>query len=298
MNFRKILIKDDWAVAIRRKRSDCEIFSKDWKVSPFKVLKNPPLSWLADPFLIEFNGTHYLFVEEYSILKRKAHISCAAIGKNSNLKFKKCFETNHHLSFPNVYYCDGFFYMIPEAYQSNGTVLLQTTEKDFPFGWKLFKRLNEDQSLDSVRISDNLLLYSLFNKDGGHNNLTIFNLTNGNKHIIYNDNNKYSRNGGKIITHKDCVYRVCQNCEITYGGSLIFTKINKIGDSILDESIFFELKPEDISINCKPFALHTYNHDSLYEVIDVRYDDRRILRNIAAYLLFVFCKILKRNKSR
>ena len=68
---RKILRKKQkWNVAYQ--------YSDDWRdisIRKSKIFKNPPNSFVADPFLYRYNEKDYCFVEEYDFSLKKGHIS-------------------------------------------------------------------------------------------------------------------------------------------------------------------------------------------------------------------------------
>ena len=68
-----------------------------------KLIPNPENSFLADPFIIEFQNNNYLFVEEYNFKNKKGVISVYKINKNVSEKIGVALEENFH--FPIVLIC-------------------------------------------------------------------------------------------------------------------------------------------------------------------------------------------------
>ena len=54
--YNKLFVGGKWYVGYRK--------VKDHNKS-YTIVDTLPRTWIADPFLFEFNGKHYLFVEQY-----------------------------------------------------------------------------------------------------------------------------------------------------------------------------------------------------------------------------------------
>ena len=61
-------IDGGWTLAIRPRQHGHELFLGDSK-QLFRLIRNPWRYWCADPFLINIQGTEYIFCEAFDILQ-------------------------------------------------------------------------------------------------------------------------------------------------------------------------------------------------------------------------------------
>ena len=73
-----------------------------------RTLPNPAGRYLADPFPIEVDGHHFIFVEDYSHAARRGAISVFEAGPHGAWSPpRRVLECEHHLSYPFVFEHDG-----------------------------------------------------------------------------------------------------------------------------------------------------------------------------------------------
>lgn len=119
-------------------------------------IPNPPGRYLADPFTVEQDGRHYVFVEDFSYRAGKAVISAYRIEPDrSATALGTALAEPFHLSFPYLFRHEGALYMVPESAEAGEIRLYRCT--GFPLKWELAKVLMAD-----VRAVDTLV----FEKDG------------------------------------------------------------------------------------------------------------------------------------
>lgn len=112
----------------------------------FQPLPNPPGCFRADPFLVEKDGTQYLFFEEYSHARGRAHIGLmVAEGGGPFREFGTVLETPGHLSYPQVFEWQGQWYLLPETVSENRVLLYRATH--FPDKWEPAAALLENTAL-------------------------------------------------------------------------------------------------------------------------------------------------------
>ena len=104
-----------------------------------KIIKNPPNSFIADPFLFRHNEKDFCFVEEYDFLQNKGHISVYEINKNGEKFLGNVLTEDFHLSYPNVFEHKGDIFMIPETSASKDIRLYKCLE--FPLNWQFRQRV-------------------------------------------------------------------------------------------------------------------------------------------------------------
>jgi hypothetical protein len=102
--------------------------------APFTVLADDGARFYADPFVIERDGRHYLFVEEFPYRRGRGVISVAELGEDGRFGVPKVvLEEPHHLSYPQVFAEGGEIFMIPESSAARELVLYRAAS--FPDRW-------------------------------------------------------------------------------------------------------------------------------------------------------------------
>ena len=225
------LKKSNWHVAFN---------NENWKNNSLKnlnVIENPKNHYLADPFLYKHNNKYYCFLEEYSYLKKRGHVSVYEINNNAYQRLGVCLKESFHLSFPYIFNFDGKIFMCPESSRNKEIRIYESIE--FPLTWNLKKII-----MKNVSASDSLifeyknkwwLLTNLDNSDlNDHcSELNIFYSKNGpiTDNWIKHDNNPIfidslkARNGG-LIFENDKIHRVAQSVGFNIYGKSFFTKSN------------------------------------------------------------------------
>lgn len=117
----------------------------DIKVADINVLTkvqfglHPQPTIMADPFIVEENGKYYIFYEELSAKYRHfGGADICVLQSEDGIVWQRIGCALHepfHLSFPNVFYWQGEWYMLPEAHFSGEMRLYKAT--DFPMKWEL-----------------------------------------------------------------------------------------------------------------------------------------------------------------
>lgn len=109
----------------------------------------PPIDKIwADPFVARDDGLLWVFFEEDSIKSPKGRIVCVSIDASGYCSEPVVvLEDSSHLSYPQVFKCDGKWYMLPESGARGDLVLYRA--KKFPFEWEPVAEL-----LQQVRLAD------------------------------------------------------------------------------------------------------------------------------------------------
>ena len=270
--FNKILRRKlKWKVAYQ--------YSNDWRnisIRKSKIIKNPPNSFIADPFLYRHNQKDYCFVEEYDFLLNKGHISVYVINNETEKYIGKALVENFHLSYPNVFQDNGQIYMIPESSAAKEIRLYRCL--DFPLKWKLEKVLiNNVSAVDSNIFTLNNKWWILTNIDtsnsGEHcselhafysDNLISNNWTSHPKNPLIFDSLR-ARNAG-IIFENDNVFRSFQiQGWDKYGEGVGVSKIIKLDEHEYLEKIEFKLSSDSFK---DATGTHTYNFKNGIMVTD------------------------------
>ncbi len=127
------LTEEQWMVAWRRRQQPATAVPTT-AGEPFRLLRPPRGFAYADPFLIEHQGRHFIFFEDYEYASRRAAISWIELEREgSPSEPRLAISADCHLSYPCVFEHDGRIYMIPETRERRRIELWRTD--DFPNGW-------------------------------------------------------------------------------------------------------------------------------------------------------------------
>ena len=290
---------DIWILAIRR-RGEKLLF--EGNNTPFSLIPNTFLYWMADPFLFEYQGQHYLFAEMFNRILGRGCIGVATIVDGNCSSFKPCLQLDCHLSYPCVFERKGIIYMLPEIAASGKVMLYKATA--FPYEWKVDRQLCDVSGVDStplpVQLSIELQAISTLHVGKAKKNDNLYLLkANGEKPVQVLVNNRCSRPAGHFIVKDGRIIRPVQDCFEYYGKHLIFKEVTST--SLInwhEKSIYCATFPRDTSIrdNGEPINLatagrqkfrgiHTYNLDSEYEVIDLQFNAGNTWQYFARKLL-------------
>lgn len=247
---------------IFNKRKFTLLYNKqDFKISvtcfnKFIALKLPDDSFWADPFIIEKDKHQYIFFEEFSFMKNKAHISVVEIDEEGNIsKPVVVLEKPYHLSYPFTFQHGDDFYMIPET-SINKTVELYKSVV-FPFKWEFIQNL----FVNIVLADATVLFYDnrwwLFGTQQNHP----FTSTNDQLFLYYSDSLFSSdwishpqnpvathisncRPAGKIFQMEGKLYRPAQNnSSKQYGYAIKINEIEILNENEYKEKEVFEIVP-------------------------------------------------------
>src|SRR5262249_53688342 len=110
-----LFTEEHWFIAWRR-LSDPKSLSPASSGKPFTVLWPPRGFFHPDPFLIEHQGGHYIFFEDYDYAVERGVISYVELDENGQASAPRVvLSQDCHLSYPFVFQYEGQVYMIPET---------------------------------------------------------------------------------------------------------------------------------------------------------------------------------------
>lgn len=233
-------------------------------------------SFLADPFVIEADGRHYIFFEEYVYSKNKGHISVIEINNKEISPPKVILDRSYHLSYPFVFSYLGNYYMVPET-SSDNTVQLYKA-KAFPYEWEFVMNLIENKQLIDVTIHFENGKWWLFALEQSHPAISA-----NDQLFLFYSNDLFSstwiphpqnpiathinncRPAGRLFKHNNKLYRPSQNnASKQYGAGL---KINEV--IVLNEHQYLEkevLEIDTIALGLQ--ACHHIDFSENFVVID------------------------------
>lgn len=272
---KKMFLGGTWFVGIRD-YTKCNALS-------YMKIEVPKGQWIADPFIVENGGHHYLFCEQYFNEKQKASIGCFEIVDGKAINNHIVIDNSYHMSYPCVFSHNGTFYMIPES-SANKTIDLYKAD-NFPYEWSLHKVLHKGERFvdTTVYISDGIYYLLSYTKVANGWDLVIFTLDMNTFDINETCRYHYETNIGRpagFLYMENCLIRPAQDCHKKYGESLILYSVDfKHGINYSEEKLG-ELKSESICFPFKPDRIHTINRDNKYEVIDVFKDEIDLLHGL------------------
>lgn len=277
-----------WEIAIRKRNGKC-LYEGNY--SSFSVIKNSFRYWRADPFLFEHNGETYLFAELFDRIQGKGVIGVAKIKNGKCGKFRACLDLPYHLSYPCVFTYNGDIYMVPECARSGKITVF--ISKKFPYEWKEHNVLFEGEGVDTTPLPINqnkqLSFISTLRTEINRDNNCLFALDySGNKRKLI-DNDYTLRPAGHFIWHGNGFLRPSQDCNDSYGGALVFKRVNDSDMDNYKEETILRITPNEIDVDYKGKrynGIHTYNSTKEYEVIDLSY-------NVGKSLSFMIKKLRK-----
>lgn len=267
---------DRWQIAYRREGEEI-----------FYLVSNPPYGWCADPFLVEYQGTMYLFAEIFLYQSERNGVIGYCTYKNGKFsQWTITMDRHWHLSYPNVFVHEGNLYMCPESYQREDISVYKL--KEFPDKWeKVFTFIENEKCVDTTFMKYNNEEYFFtfkpnFIKYGGQ--LYLYHIKNScidEGHYI-TDNRENARPGGNIISVNGKCIRVSQDCSNGYGSGLVLSEIDSVCPKY-KEHIVKKIMAKDILVDSKQkFAgIHTYNSLKGIEVIDLKYSEFSLKEYIA-----------------
>jgi methionyl-tRNA formyltransferase len=241
-----------------------------------KKIPNPKNRFLADPFVIKKNGSHYCFVEDLDYTTNRGSISAYKITSSSCDSLGVVLEEDFHLSFPFIFEYQNELYMCPETHEKGEIRLYKSI--DFPTKWEFQKTIMNDVSAADTIIfkRDNLWwLFTNIDKSGVGDHgcqLHIFSadsplsdkwVAHENNPVIFNP--LVARNGGLIVSQNE-IYRIYQRQGFDmYGEACGIARITSLTPTEYVEDIHSEIKPHFFN-GIK--GTHTYNFDSDLVVFD------------------------------
>lgn len=255
-------------------------------LSSFCIIKNPLLFWAADPFVVEYNNSVYIFAELFNKFTGVGKIYCLDL-KSKKRKWIRCNIAKCHLSFPNVFVINDELYMIPETSEKQEISVYKCVR--FPDLWEKNQTLvSTFKYVDTIFGYNQTFLLSYcisLNPRELH-----FIDKNGYISKKLTDFDKTLRPAGKIFESNSHNIFPSQISINHYGEGICF---NLFDGEIIKP--LCEFKPNGVMLNHfrkKIIGCHTYNRAGQFEVIDLKYIRFSLLRIVG----YPFRKLFKTRK--
>lgn len=247
----------------------------------YKKLEPPRgVDW-ADPFVTSYDGSYYLFFEEFIRKEKKAHISVLRINEKGQFESKtplKVLVEDHHLSYPFVMEYKGKLYMTVESGSARKVVLYVCEQ--FPGKWEMKRNILEDIQFYDPTLYYHEGLWYLFGNikpwegSSADQYLAIYytdDLLNGvwKPHAAnpLKRDVRGARPAGKIFQYNGKLIRPSQIGAPKYGFGVMFYEILK-----LTPTDFMEVPVDEILPSWHPglLATHTFNSAGQLSVVDAQ----------------------------
>lgn len=228
--------------------------------------------YYADPFVVESDGHTYLFVESMNRYRGRGTISVSEYKNGKWSAFTEIIKESFHLSYPNVFFYNGTYYMMPESSEAKQIRLYKATQ--FPYEWKLDAVLLSGLPYvdTSLYIWNDRYILFCYSKNAGQGVTEVYGLDMNNRKLIQENVGSIQNErpaGNPFETAQFGLLRPLQDCTYTYGGG-VFLVQHEIAQP---EKVIGEITPTNIDLENRIQILgtHTINRSEHMEVIDYKY---------------------------
>ena len=263
---------DQWFVAYRKsKRAD----DPNLAFYQYTTLLPPKDRFWADPFVMERDGSHWIFLEEFPWKADKAHISVVEIDQDGKAgEVRTVLDRPYHLSYPFLFEDAGELYMIPESAQNQSVELYRCTR--FPDEWTLQATLMEGVNAVDTTLHRHEGKWWMFVA------LTDLHLRNRDTVRLYHADSvegpwtehpgspikrdvRSARPAGALFERDGRLYRPTQDCAGRYGSAITINEVTEWTLTTYRERVVERVTPDwDKSV----IATHTLNRAGAVTVID------------------------------
>jgi hypothetical protein len=260
--------RSEWFVAVRARSADGRVRG------PVRALPNPAGRYLADPFPIEVDGRHFLFVEDYSNAARRAVISVSEAGHDDAWSSpRSVLECDYHLSYPFVFEHEGAIYMLPETGEASRVELYRAVE--FPDEWRLERVLLDGLTAfdATLHIEDGFLWFFANIVEGPEDRGELWLFSSRSldgewrphpQNPIVTDPGT-ARPAGRLFRQGGLLIRPGQDCSIGYGEAVVLNRVDALSPGEYSETPIDRIEPDWMR---GVERTHTYTFDSRYEYLD------------------------------
>ncbi|WP_245436979.1 glucosamine inositolphosphorylceramide transferase family protein [Mesorhizobium helmanticense] len=243
--------------------------------TPFTVLADDGQRFYADPFVLERDGRHYLFVEEFPYATGRGVISVAELDDDGAFDVPRVvLEEAHHLSYPQVFAHAGEIFMIPESSAAREVVLYRAAQ--FPDRWVRDTVLIADRNFNDATLLESdgrfwLLGTEWFGHGSASDTMAVYSApslrgpwTAHQLNPIAVDHSA-TRPGGAFIRQGHALVLPVQNGSRAYGGGLGLMRLERLDDF---DVRFTPPRPIEPGTAWARAGIHTLNRAGNVEVVD------------------------------
>jgi hypothetical protein len=258
-----------------------------------------PATFVADPFMIQANGTWYLFMEILNAETELGEIGLSTSTDGINWEYQKIvLKENYHLSYSFVFEHEDEYYMVPETLDANAIRLYKA--KNFPYDWQHVRDLATGQYADPTlfKHNDKWWMFAA-SKPYESNTLNLFyadKLTGPYvehpESPVVENNRHNARPAGRIIQDNNQLIRLCQDCFPMYGSCVRAFEILELSTTIyvekeVENSPILKAAEEEKQWNSRGMHhidAHQLGPDNWIACVDGCYYDKPIFKKRAVWI--------------
>ena len=257
------------------------VLYRDCNERNYREVKTNSDMWIADPFVYEYNGVQYLFVEAFLKAKNKGVIAYFRFIDGEPVYQGIAIEQPYHMSYPCIFDYQGEYYMIPET-SANGTIEMYRAE-DFPEKWVLDTTLLQGKKWvdTTVRFHEGEPQLFTYRFENGGWLLESFDFDMSHRKLEKVNEVRYTSNVGRpagFFFGESNKLRPAQNCSRMYGEEIIVYEVDSLCPYQEHES--HRIQVGSLQTERSYDRIHTINTNNKYEVVDVRKDSLDLLHGI------------------
>lgn len=242
---------------------------------PWIALPDDGKRFYADPFLFEWQGRYFIFVEDCPHGSDKAVLSVAEIFEDGTASVPRCIiDEPYHLSYPQVFAHDGEIWMLPESGSGDNLVLYRAER--FPDRWVRHSVLLPDCEIFDATLLDHGGRLWLFasQRDGygsASDTMAVFHATSLHGPWTPHVQNPVridraaARPGGHFVQVGDRMVLPLQDGTRDYGGALGLADLVELNEKTVRLTLPVPVLASDKSPYPK---IHTLNSSQHLEAID------------------------------
>jgi hypothetical protein len=271
----KAFAQQQWFIAFRRRGRGlptADTFQGATRLVP------PRDRFYADPCLVDWRGSSYLFFEVFSFADGRGFISCCELTADGQCTQPEVvLERPHHLSYPFVFFVGDEAFMLPET-AAKGAIELYKAQS-FPSEWALAAVLVTDvRAVDPTLIEHDgrYWLFANVASEGASTNDELFLFSAGSlggpwephpRNPVVSDVRRARPAGRPFIDAGARLIRPSQDCSGSYGTAVVFNRIEELSETDYRETPVGRLEPSWRRHN---LGTHTYTRSEQWEAIDGR----------------------------
>jgi hypothetical protein len=272
---RKALTREQWFIAYQRREGGLPT-AETFRTA--NVLVPPRDRFYADPCLVEWGGSSYLFFEEFGFREQKGVVSYCQLTPDGRLTRPEIVLTRpYHISYPFVFFVGDEAYMLPETGANRAIELYRASS--FPNEWALEAVLMSDIWAVDPTLIEHEGRYWLFTNvavEGASQMDELFLFSAGSprgpwkphpRNPVVSDVRCARPSGRPFFDQNGSLIRPSQDCSGFYGSAIVFSRIEELSESAYRETPVGRLEPYwHPSID----GTHTYTCSETWEAVDGR----------------------------
>ena len=265
-----------WFVAMRPNRGESITDPARLNLQGFKEVPLPRgVEAMADPFLWEAGGTHYLLFEEVAAGQSRGRLASVEVLQDGSCsEMKIILDRPYHLSYPCVVPLKGDLFLMPETAAAKRLDIYRFSR--FPWELELVSSPIEGVALvDTTPIFIDGHWYFFTTTEEPFMETLLFSATRLEGPWSLHPCNpvstsvRNSRSAGQLFWRGARLFRPTQDCSVRYGYAIAVNEVSKLTPHEFEERPVSYLPP-----SWRPDLLgtHTWNESSAFQVIDgIRY---------------------------